>query len=122
LLAVTGLFHAAGANANPLARRLIEHDHLTGETARLVRDTFGTDSHFVFSGLLGLLLVVAGALRKSGWAAMAPVWLAVSTAFWLWTPRFLLHRKIGPRALLPGALLASLLRGLLPRLGRVARG
>jgi hypothetical protein len=26
-----------------------------------------------------------------------PAWLIVSTAFWLWTPRFLLHGKIGLR-------------------------
>jgi uncharacterized BrkB/YihY/UPF0761 family membrane protein len=31
--------------------------------------------------------------------------------FWLWVPRFLLHRKIGLRALLPGALLASVVLG-----------
>ena len=27
--------------------------------------------------------------------------------FWLWTPRFLLHREVSLRALLPGALLAT---------------
>ena len=27
--------------------------------------------------------------------------------FWLWTPRYLLHRKISIRSLLPGALLAT---------------
>jgi uncharacterized BrkB/YihY/UPF0761 family membrane protein len=31
--------------------------------------------------------------------------------FWLWVPRFLLHRTIGLRALLPGALLAAVLLG-----------
>jgi uncharacterized BrkB/YihY/UPF0761 family membrane protein len=35
----------------------------------------------------------------------------LSTAFWLWTPRYLLHRKIALRALLPGALLASVAAG-----------
>src|SRR6185312_4928642 len=30
---------------------------------------------------------------------------------WLWTPRFLLHRKISRRSLLPGALLATLVVG-----------
>ena len=32
-------------------------------------------------------------------------------AFWLWTPRFLLHRKISRRSLLPGALLATFVVG-----------
>jgi hypothetical protein len=35
---------AAGGNANVLAQRLIEHHHLTGDTARLVRETLGTAS------------------------------------------------------------------------------
>src|SRR5213078_2151918 len=33
------------------------------------------------------------------------------TAFWLWTPRYLLRGRIGLRPLLPGALLATLLIG-----------
>ena len=60
----------------------------------------------------GLFIVFAGTLKKSGWAVAVPAWLIVSTAFWLWTPRFLLHGKIGLRQLLPGALLASLLLGV----------
>jgi uncharacterized BrkB/YihY/UPF0761 family membrane protein len=160
LLAATGLFHAAGGNANVLAQRLIEHQHLTGDTARLVSETFGTASHnalaasvaavvgfllwgigigqiyqdvyahawriqvrtlsdqarftiwfFVLSGLLGLFFVFAGTLKKSGWAAAIPAYLVVSTAFWLWTPHYLLRGNIGLRPLLPGALLASLLLG-----------
>jgi uncharacterized BrkB/YihY/UPF0761 family membrane protein len=35
----------------------------------------------------------------------------VSTAFWLWTPHYLLHRRIALRPLLPGALLASIAIG-----------
>jgi membrane protein len=160
LLAASGLFHAAGGNTNVFAQRLIEHHDLTGETANLVRQTFGTASHnalaasvgavigflvwgigigqiyqdvyahawhirvrtlsdqarftiwfFVLSGLLGLFIVAAGSLKKSGWAAVVPAYLLVSTAFWLWTPRYLLHKKIALRALLPGALLATLLIG-----------
>ncbi len=34
-----------------------------------------------------------------------------STIFWLWTPRFLLHRQISIRSLLPGALLATFVVG-----------
>jgi membrane protein len=44
LLAVTGLLHAAGSDTNAFAERLIDHNHLTGATASLVRDTFGTAS------------------------------------------------------------------------------
>jgi membrane protein len=45
LLAATGLFHAAGPSTNAFAHRLIEHQHLTGESARLVRETFGAVSN-----------------------------------------------------------------------------
>jgi uncharacterized BrkB/YihY/UPF0761 family membrane protein len=37
--------------------------------------------------------------------------LVTSTVFWLVVPTMLLHRKIGLRALLPGALLASIVIG-----------
>jgi hypothetical protein len=148
LLAATGLFHAAGRNTNVFAQRLIEHQHLSGESAHLVAETFGTASQntlaasvvavvgfllwgigigqiyqdvyarawriqvrtlsdqarftiwfFVLSGLLGLFIVGAGSLRNIGWVAVVPVWLVISTAFWLWTPRYLLHGKIGLRPL-----------------------
>ena len=160
VLAAAGLFHAVGPNTNAFAQRLIEHQHLRGETARLVRESFGTASRnalaasvvavigfllwgigigqiyqdvyarawrirvralsdqgrftiwfFVLSGLLGLFIVFAGRLTKSSWAAGVVVWLAVSTVFWLWTPSFLLHRRVGLRPLLPGALLASVVIG-----------
>jgi membrane protein len=42
LLAVTGLFHAAGSDTTAFAERLIDHNNLTGTTADLVRHTFGT--------------------------------------------------------------------------------
>jgi uncharacterized BrkB/YihY/UPF0761 family membrane protein len=160
LLAATGLFHAAGSNTNALARRVISHDHLTGPTAHLVRETFGTASanalaasvgavvgfllwgigvgqiyqdvyarawriqvrtlsdqirftiwFFVLSGLIGLFIVFSGSLRHAGVAVAILAWLVVSTAFWLWTPSFLLHGTIGLRPLLPGALLASVVIG-----------
>ena len=50
-------------------------------------------------------------LHNTGWLVLIPVWLVGSTVFWLWVPRFLLHRRIGLRALLPGALLASVVLG-----------
>ena len=49
--------------------------------------------------------------RAAGWFVVLPVWLVGSTVFWLWVPRFLLHRKISLRALLPGALLATIVLG-----------
>ena len=66
---------------------------------------------FVLTGAIALAVVSAAQLRDSGWFVLVPVWLVGSTVFWLWVPRFLLHRKVGLRALLPGALLASLVLG-----------
>ena len=66
---------------------------------------------FVFSGLLALMTVSASSLRTAGWLAVLPAWIAGSLLFWLWTPRFLLHRKISLRSLLPGALLATFVVG-----------
>jgi membrane protein len=66
---------------------------------------------FVVTGGVGLAIVSAERLRETGWLAVLPVWLVASTVFWLWVPRFLLHGKIGYRALLPGALLATVVLG-----------
>ena len=44
-------------------------------------------------------------------SSSCPSGSSASTVFWLWVPRFLLHRKIGLRALLPGALLATVVVG-----------
>ena len=67
--------------------------------------------YFVFTGAVGVAVVSLEQLRAAGWLLLLPVWILGSTVFWLWTPRFLLHRKIGLRALLPGALLASVCIG-----------
>jgi membrane protein len=66
---------------------------------------------FVFSGLIALVTVSASELRAAGWLALLPAWIAGSMIFWLWTPRFLLHRKISLRSLLPAALLATFVVG-----------
>jgi membrane protein len=66
---------------------------------------------FVLSGLVALVTTTASELRLAGWLAVLPAWIAGSLLFWLWTPRFLLHRKISLRALLPGALLATFVLG-----------
>jgi len=159
-LAATGLLHAAGGNANVIAKELIQRQQLTGDTARLVRATFGTAAHnalatsawalvgflvwgigigriyqdvyarawriqvrrfadrarftiwFVaVSGLLGLFFALAEALTRSAWEAAILIYLVVSTAFWLWTPHYLLHGKIALRLLFPGALVATLVLG-----------
>jgi uncharacterized BrkB/YihY/UPF0761 family membrane protein len=65
----------------------------------------------VASVLVGLLAVSAAQLRAQGWLVLVPVWLVASTIFWLWTPWFLLHRRIPLRSLLPGSLLASFVIG-----------
>ena len=66
---------------------------------------------FAFSGLIALMTVSASELRANGLLALLPAWIAGSMIFWLWTPRFLLHRKISFRSLLPGALLATFVVG-----------
>jgi len=159
-LVIVAIFNQAGGDENAFADRLITHMKLTGSTASLVRDLFGTASNnllaasvtvvigflvwglsigllyqnlyarawriqvgtaadqvlftiwfFVFSGLLALMMVSASELRADGWLAVLPAWIGGSMLFWLWTPRFLLHRRISIRALLPGALLATFVVG-----------
>jgi membrane protein len=66
---------------------------------------------FVLSGAIALAVYSAAGLRHRGWLVLVPVWMIGSTVFWLWVPRFLLHREIGLRALLPGALLSSIVVG-----------
>ncbi|MGZ4393361.1 MAG: YhjD/YihY/BrkB family envelope integrity protein [Gaiellaceae bacterium] len=66
---------------------------------------------FVLVGVLALALLATEQYRSTGLLVLVPVWLVGSTLFWLWVPRFLLHRKIALRALLPGALLATVLLG-----------
>jgi uncharacterized BrkB/YihY/UPF0761 family membrane protein len=171
LLAATGLFHAAGRDTNTFAQRLIEHQHLNGATARLVRETFGTASQnavaasvlaiigflgwglgvgqiykdfyarawrmqvrslsdqarfaiwfFVLSGAVGLFIVFAASVRSVGWGLFVLVWIVVTTAFWVWTPYFLLHGRIGLRPLLPGAFLTALAVGVATSVSRFFLG
>jgi membrane protein len=55
---------------------------------------------------VGVLQVqyVRGAPSWAGWALDA-AWLAVLTAYFVWAPRLLLHRRVGIRDLLPGAVI-----------------
>jgi hypothetical protein len=159
-LVAVAYLHSSGSDTNAFAERLTTHLNLTGSTASLVQDTFGSASanaaaatitvvisfliwgigigqiyqdvyarawrikvgsaadqglfaifFFVLTGAIALAVVSAGELRNTGWFVVLPVWIVGSTVFWLWVPRFLLHRKIGLRALLPGALLATLVLG-----------
>jgi membrane protein len=67
---------------------------------------------FVFAVALALVLVAQAELGDIGrWAVLVPVWVVGSLVFWLGTPHFLLHRKIGLRKLLPGALAATIVLG-----------
>ena len=160
VLVAIAVFHPTSGDTNLFAERLIDHQHLTGATASLVRDTFGSASSnalaasvgvvisfllwgigigqiyqdvyarawgikvgsvadqglyaiffFVFAGAIALGVVSASSLREAGWLVMVPVWLVASIVFWLWAPRFLLHRKVALRALLPGALMATFVLG-----------
>ncbi len=63
---------------------------------------------FLLSGILAVMLGSASELRASGWLIALPLWVGGSILFWLWTPRYMLNRKISLRSLLPGALLATL--------------
>jgi membrane protein len=159
-LVAVAYFHSSGSDTNAFAERLVTHLKLTGATASLVRDTFGSASSnalaatvtvvisfllwgigigqiyqgvyarawrikvgsaadqglfaiffFVVTGAIALAVVSAAELSDTGWFVLVPLWLIGSTVFWLWVPRFLLHRKIGLRTLLPGALLASVVLG-----------
>jgi hypothetical protein len=67
---------------------------------------------FVFAGALAFVIVVQSDFGDTGrWAILVPAWLVGSLAFWLGVPHMLLHRRIGLRALFPGALLATIVLG-----------
>lgn len=66
---------------------------------------------FVFAGSVALFAIAAQSLATHGLLLLIPAWLAGSIVFWLWVPWFLLHRKVALRALMPGALLATIVLG-----------
>src|SRR5262249_18879900 len=66
---------------------------------------------FLVTGAIAVATVAAAQLRAAGLLALVPAWLVASTAFWLLVPSLLLHRRVGLRALLPGALLPSVVLG-----------
>jgi hypothetical protein len=69
LLAAAGVLHATGSDTNAFVRRLIEHQHLTGETAHLVRATFGTANNNALAAsataVIGFLLWGSGSGRST---------------------------------------------------------
>src|SRR5262249_7283495 len=67
--------------------------------------------YFVTCGLMGVMFVATTGLASSNRALFIPVWLCVSMAYWLWTPRFLLHRKVPMPRLLPGAVVGAVVLG-----------
>ena len=159
-LVALALFDSSGGDKNVFADHLVSHLNLTGSTATLVQDTFGSASanklaasvtvavsfllwgigigqiyqdvyarawgievgsladqgmfaifFFVLTGAVTLVILAAEQLGHTGWYLLVPAWLVGSTVFWLWVPRFLLHRRISQRALLPGALAATVVIG-----------
>jgi membrane protein len=159
-LVAIAFFGQSGGNTNALAERLITHMHLSGSTADIVSQTFGTTAnnavaatvavvisflfwgigigqlyrdvymrawrvetaqasdqvlftvwYFVTCGLLGLMFVATAETASSNRALFIPVWFAAAILYWLWTPRFLLHRKVPTSKLLPGALLGAVVLG-----------
>ena len=160
-LVFVAAIYAVGSDVNVFAQHLVDHLNLTGDTARLVEDTFGSASSnalaatlttivtfllwgigigqiyqdvyarawgisvgspadqalytaffFVFAAALALVVVAQSELGGAGrWVVLVVIWILGSLAFWLGTPHFLLHRRIGLRRLLPGALLATLVLG-----------
>lgn len=158
-LAAIAVFGSAGGDVNALAERMITRMHLSGATADIVSQTFGTTAnnalaatfvvvigfwfwgmgigqlyrdlyerawhvetaqsndqvlfiiwYFVACGLLGVMFVTT-TFASAHRALFIPVWLCASMAFWLWTPRFLLHKKVPTRRLLPGAVVGAIVLG-----------
>ena len=158
-LAAIAIFGKAGGDVNALANRIITRMHLTGSTAEIVSQTFGTTAnnalaatfvvvigfwfwgmgigqlyrdlyerawrvktaqpndqvlfaiwYVVACGLLGVTFVVT-TFASSHRVLFIPIWLCASMIFWLWTPRFLLHKQVPTRRLLPGAVVGALVLG-----------
>jgi uncharacterized BrkB/YihY/UPF0761 family membrane protein len=81
------------------------------ETAQASDQALFTIWYFVTCALVGLIVVVTTETASSNRALFIPLWLVASILFWLWTPRFLLHRKVPTKKLLPGAILGTFVLG-----------
>ncbi len=123
------IFQSSGDNA--FADRLINHLHLTGSTASLVHDTFGSASSNALAAsvtvVISFLIWGIGIgqiyqdVYKRAWRIESdrpdssfsslrpgPLFFLSPSSF---LPVFLLHRKIGLPQLLPGAVLAAIVIG-----------
>jgi uncharacterized BrkB/YihY/UPF0761 family membrane protein len=81
------------------------------ETAQASDQVLFTIWYFVTCGLLGAMFVATTETASSNRPLFIPLWLCVSILYWLWTPRFLLHKTVPTRRLLPGALLGAFVLG-----------
>jgi membrane protein len=81
------------------------------ETAQASDQALFTIWYFVTCGLIGSMFVATTQTASSSRPFFIPVWLVASILFWLWTPRFLLHRKVPTKKLLPGAILGTFVLG-----------
>jgi membrane protein len=158
-LVFIALVYKGNGDTNVFAQHLVDHLHLSGDTATLVQQTFGSASSnalaasiatavsfllwgigigqiyqnvyakaweievgslvdqalytvffFVFSGAFAGIVIAQAELGHGGsFAALFVVGVVGSLAFWLVVPYYLLHRQIGYRRLLPGALMATTL-------------
>ena len=81
------------------------------ETAQPSDQALFTIWYFVTCGLLGCMFVVTTETASSDRALFIPVWLAASILYWLLDARFLLHRKVPTKKLVPGAILGAAVLG-----------
>jgi len=81
------------------------------ETAQATDQVLFTIWYFVTCGFLGAMFMATTQTASSNRAWFIPVWLAMSALYWIWTPRFLLHRKVPTRRLLPGAIIGAFVLG-----------
>ena len=56
VLVAIAVFHPTSGDTNLFAERLIDHEHLTGATASLVRDTFGSASSNALAASIGVVI------------------------------------------------------------------
>ena len=81
------------------------------ETAQASDQVLFTIWYFVTCGFLGAMFLATTETASSNRALFIPLWFGASIVYWLWTPRFLLHKKVSTRRLLPGALLGAFVLG-----------
>ncbi|HEY2176537.1 MAG TPA: YhjD/YihY/BrkB family envelope integrity protein [Mycobacteriales bacterium] len=81
------------------------------ETAQASDQVLFTIWYFVTCGFLGAMFLATTETASSNRVLFIPLWLGASIVYWLWTPRFLLHKNVPARKLLPGAVLGAFVLG-----------